>query len=486
MTRLDVRVKVHLPATVFCSHDNKIEEEDTVISELSLSGVLLQRLKFDVQDRILTIKPESCNLYGIWLTGEVVRQFNGKSAVKLIEQEREVQEKLWQYVKENLFITDRCPYCNELNYSNSEYCESCHGYLNFQDQAYINKHLKETFVKRLQYYASRLNLEQSRRVLHFASTEFINRRTNSNSHRFIGESEGMKKVYSLINKVALTDMNILLLGQSGTGKELTAKTIHEKSFQKHAPFVTVNCAAIPEGLLETELFGYEKGAFTGAYTNKQGKIDMAEDGTLFLDEIGDMSLALQAKILRFLQEKVIERIGSVKTKKINVRFIAATNIDIHTAVKEGQFRSDLYYRLDEFTITLPPVRERENDSVILAKHFLKTFSLQINKKILLTKESIDAIRNYNWPGNVREIMNKVKRAVVLAENNLIQPEDLSLSKYVNNIKEQNIELKEEKEHIERQMLIKALKKSNNNISMTSKILGLSRPTVYNLKRKYLL
>jgi len=277
-------------------------------------------------------------------------------------------------------------------------------------------------------------------------------------------------------------MIALILGESGTGKELTARMIHTLSTRNNKPFIAFNCAAIPEGLLESELFGYERGSFTGAYSSRKGKIEMAEGGTIFLDEIGDMSPHLQSKILRFLEEKVIDRIGSMTRKNVNVRFIAATNIDMNAAIQTGRFRRDLYYRLDEFTITLPPVRERGDDSLVLATHFLNKFSREMGMRKAFTNEAKQAIKNYHWPGNVREIINKVRRSIAMTDSNLITPKELNLSPDTNIFTTMSI--KDVKSTIEKQKLIEVLTICNNNNTKTAKLLGVSRPTVYKLKEKY--
>jgi transcriptional regulator with GAF, ATPase, and Fis domain len=292
-------------------------------------------------------------------------------------------------------------------------------------------------------------------------------------------------VYAKIRKVALTDVPVLILGESGTGKELTALAIHQRSARKEKGFVPINCAAIPENLLESELFGYEKGSYTGAYSRKIGKFECADGGTLFLDEIAELSPALQAKLLRFLENQVIERIGAVNGKKIDVRFIAATNTDLQTALTRGQFRPDLYYRLDAFTIKLPPLKDRGEDKLLLAQHFLKKACLETGLLRDFSEDALRAMGQYDWPGNVREINNKIRKAVVLANHHAIQPKDLDLP---------NPEASGERTKlsgdgngrrvIEKQRVIDTLELCRYNISKTAKVLGVSRPTVYSFKRRY--
>jgi len=293
----------------------------------------------------------------------------------------------------------------------------------------------------------------------------------------------MLKVFSLIREVAPTDIPVLILGESGTGKELTAKAIHERSQRHNKPFVVINCAAIPEALLEAELFGYERGAFTGAYTARKGKVEQAHGGTLFLDEIGDLSVGLQAKILRFLEDGTVERIGSRKPRRTNVRIIAATNRDLEEEVKRGGFRQDLFFRLNAFTIQLPPLRERGKDKVVLANYFLKKLCKENGaEQKHFSEEALAAIGSYRWPGNVREMINKIRRALVVSKGNALTPDDLSLESPAGEPSPSGIKALREK--IERENLLKALEKTGYNISRTAKLLGISRPTVYNLMRRY--
>ncbi len=236
----------------------------------------------------------------------------------------------------------------------------------------------------------------------------------------IGTSKEMREVYQQIAQVAPTNTTVLIRGESGTGKELVAHAIHYNSLRATKPFVKVNCAALPESLIESELFGHEKGSFTGAYTRKKGRFEMAEGGTIFLDEIGDLSPALQVKLLRVLQEREFERVGGTETIRVNVRLIAATNVNLEQAVQEGRFRSDLYYRLNVFSIYLPPLRERKTDILLLADHFLEKYGRQNGKRIKrISTPAIDMLMSYHWPGNVRELENVIERAALVCEGNVI-------------------------------------------------------------------
>ena len=301
---------------------------------------------------------------------------------------------------------------------------------------------------------------------------------------FVGVSPHMLQTFAKIRKVAKTELSVLVLGESGTGKELTALAIHERSTRKNKPFVTINCAAIPENLLEAELFGHEKGAFTGAYATKKGKMESADGGTVFLDEIGEMPMSLQVKLLRFLQDRIVERVGATSGKKVNVRVIAATNCDIDLAIQEGRFRSDLYYRLDEFAIHLPPLRERGDDIVLLARFFLNRFSAEMGLTKAFTRKAVDAIESYGWPGNVREMINKIRRAIVMSDGATINVADLGIDSSKAGKSPGVVPLKEEVNHVEAQKVKEILQLCSNNISKAAKLLKVSRPSLYSRIKKY--
>lgn len=255
---------------------------------------------------------------------------------------------------------------------------------------------------------------------HYKAAEVLPLKPGSESPMLVGMSTGMQEVYKLIGKVAQTDVTVLITGESGTGKELVGKAIHYNSARSRGPFVVVNCAAIPEGLLESELFGYEKGAFTGAEERKIGKFEMAHRGTIFLDEIGDMAPMLQAKILRVLQERVVERVGGTKPLPVDVRIIAATNKDLQELVNQGKFREDLYFRLNVVEISLPPLRERKEDIPLLVDHFVRKYAAENSKEVTgVTPEVMSALMAYDYPGNVRELENIIARAVALASGKVL-------------------------------------------------------------------
>jgi len=300
----------------------------------------------------------------------------------------------------------------------------------------------------------------------------------------LGNSLQMQAVFATIRKVAPSDVPVLIAGESGTGKEMVAQAIHRRSSRNAGSFVVINCGAIPETLLESELFGHEKGAFTGAHIRRQGRIENAQNGTLFLDEISELSLALQVKILRFLQERTIERVGGREEIYVDARILSATNKDLKDVVKEGRFREDLYYRLAVVSISMPPLREREGDIIFLARNFLEKYANQYKKNALsLSSDAVMALEDHGWGGNVRELENRIKRAVVMSEFRKITPKDLELKNPVESFKN-GMKLKEAKVAVEKELIKGALEKYNGNISKVSKELGISRPTLYEMIEKW--
>jgi two-component system NtrC family response regulator len=299
----------------------------------------------------------------------------------------------------------------------------------------------------------------------------------------IAGSSEMLRVLRNIEKIAPTDVTVLLLGESGTGKELLAQAIHKMSARARAPFVPINCAAIPETLLESELFGHEKGAFTGAVRQNIGRIESADRGTLFLDEIGDVALPMQVKLLRFLQDQVVERIGGRKPVQVNVRIVCATNQDLDRMMAEGRFREDLYYRLNEVTVQVPPLRERPGDAVVLASYFLRRFTSEYGRQIRgFASAALVAIQDYSWPGNVRELENRIKRAVVMTDGPLLSATDLGLS--VSEEEPQSLGIRAARARAEREVLQLALAQAGSNLSKAAKLLGISRPTLYDLMQQH--
>jgi two-component system NtrC family response regulator len=326
----------------------------------------------------------------------------------------------------------------------------------------------------------------------------------------LGTSPKMQEIYAVTRKVSTTDAPVLIMGESGTGKELVARAMHRLSVRQAKPFIVINCGAIPENLLESELFGHEKGAFTGAHIQRKGRFEMAEGGTLFLDEIGELPPSLQVKLLRFLQERVIERIGGREQIDVDARVVAATNRDLKEAMKDGNFREDLYFRLGVILMSLPPLRERGGDIILLAKAFLERYADENRRKIKgFTDQAIAAIAQYEWPGNVRELENRIKRAVIMAEGAKIIPADLDMAEVAPAAegakiipghldtaevapagvpapasKYEKMRLKEARESLEKEMLAKALSGNKGNLTRVATELGISRPTLYDLMEKF--
>ena len=299
----------------------------------------------------------------------------------------------------------------------------------------------------------------------------------------IAVSSQMLKVCRIVEKLGPTDATTLILGESGTGKEVLVRMLHALSPRADRRLVAINCAAIPENLLESELFGYDKGAFTGAVKSTPGRIEMADGGLLFLDEIGDLPLALQSKLLRFLQERVIERLGGRKEIPVDVRVVCATHQDLKALIRAGRFREDLFYRINETSIPVPPLRERSGDAVVLARSFLRRFAEQYKRPIRgFTAAALRLIEQYPWPGNVRELENRVKRAVIMADGTEIGPVDLELED--TELPSEPFNLREVRELAEQRAIKRALIFTDNNVSRTAELLGVTRPTLYNLMKKH--
>ena len=324
------------------------------------------------------------------------------------------------------------------------------------------------------------------RAFHVYELEAENRalRTRSTTpmQGIVSNSPQMQRVCQVIEKVAPSTATVLLLGESGTGKEVLARALHQLSPRADKRFVAINCAAIPDQLLESELFGYEKGAFTGAVKQTAGRIEHADGGTLFLDEIGDLPMSLQAKLLRFLQERVIERLGGRREIPVDVRVICATHQHIAALIKAGQFREDLYYRISEITVNIPPLRERRGDSALIAHAFLERYGRQQGRSFKgFSPEALASIENYAWPGNVRELENVIKRAVIMADGQHLGPADLCLDSAET---PEPLNLRQVREVAEKEAVARALARSNGNILQAAEILGVSRPTLYDMLNKY--
>lgn len=302
----------------------------------------------------------------------------------------------------------------------------------------------------------------------------------------IGSSESIDRLRVMVQRIAPTEITALLLGESGTGKEVTAKAIHQVSNRKAKPFIAINCASIPENLLESELFGFEKGAFTGAHKTTLGKIECAQGGTLFLDEIGDMPFNLQAKLLRFLQEKVIERLGGRKEVPVDVRVVCATNQNLEKMVENKEFREDLFYRITEITLNIPPLRDRDEDVLILANFFLQQYATEYKRNVKsFSDDGIQAIIKHKWPGNIRELQNKVKSSVIMTTGTQVTAFDLGFFDQVDDSSyELSLNLRTVREGAETIAIQKAYALTEGNMSKTAELLGVTRPTLYSLIEKY--
>ena len=327
-----------------------------------------------------------------------------------------------------------------------------------------------------------------RRAVYVHELECENRELQKNAdgdsfQGIIGFCPSMQGVFKTVRRVASSDAGVLISGDSGTGKELVARAVHRLSNRENGPFIAINCGAIPENLLESELFGHEKGAFTGAHARRQGRIEMANRGTLFLDEIGELPLSLQVKLLRFLQEHSIERVGGRQEIDVNVRVIAATNTDLKRAMKEERFREDLYYRIAVVGVTLPPLRDRGDDITVLAKVFLERFAADGKKNVVgFSADAVKAMHTHDWPGNVRELENRVRRAVIMSEGRKLTPDDLELSAG-DAERFKTVSLREAREGLERELILRTLAKHNGNMTRTAAELSVSRPTLYELMDK---
>ena len=318
---------------------------------------------------------------------------------------------------------------------------------------------------------------QLRSIEHFRAAEEAER-----FEEILGSTPKMREIFVMVGRVAKTDATVLVQGESGTGKELLADAIHRNSRRRNAPFIPINCGAIPDTLIEAELFGHEKGSYTGAHVQRKGKVELAAGGTLFLDEIGELPLPLQVKLLRFLQDRKIERIGGREQIPVDVRIIAASNRDLKVEIQAGRFREDLYYRLSVVTITVPPLRERGEDILLIARAFLARNCQEHRRKIRLSPAALQALLAYSWPGNIRELENKVQRAVIMAQRSVIEPIDLDLATVEGTTEAEG--LREARDRVERQAVLEGLLKHRGNISQASRALGVSRPTFHALLAKH--
>ena len=345
----------------------------------------------------------------------------------------------------------------------------------------VGKGAFDFFGKPVDIDVLKLIIERANRMHVLEEENSVLRELPSANPRLVFTSSKMANIQRMIERIGPSDVSVLIVGETGTGKEVVARALHEFSPRRAARFIAINCASIPENLLESELFGHERGAFTGAVKQTPGKFELANNGTLFLDEIGDMPSALQAKLLRFLQERQFERVGGRVPINVNVRLICATNRPLEKMVANGTFREDLYYRINEIRMDLPPLRDRENDAIVIAQHFFNVLKRTTYRDIRgISETALAVIGRYEWPGNVRELENRMKRAVVMAEGRLITAEDLDLAHSADKV--ENLDLRAEVEKLERSLVQKALAISEGNVSKAAKLLCVSRPHLYNLMK----
>jgi len=482
--RLSPRIVVRIPAEIKIGHTRK----DILMVSLGLEGALIRNsvpgLDGSSAQDGLAIRYDLPQQGSIEHAVRVARKDGDGYALSFLDIDPATKLRLWRYIADNLVPGRECPFCGREYAVLPDICENCGCELVFDRPGYFEYRERLAMVKGLENMVRDLKLDQLKKLVNFVEVDLLRVRSGDEIQEFVGTCPQMLQIFARIRKVAQTDLSVLILGESGTGKELTALAIHERSVRKGKPFVTINCAAIPENLLEAELFGHEKGAFTGAYSSKKGKMETADGGTAFLDEIGELPMNLQAKLLRFLQDKIVDRVGATSGKRVNVRVIAATNCDLDQAIQDGRFRSDLYYRLDEFPISLPPLRERGEDVVLLSKFFLNRFSREMGVTKAFTKKALEAVEGYDWPGNVREMINRIRRAIVMSDGGTISAGDLGLDPSKAVRPQGVIPLKEEVNQIEAQKVREILQLCDNNISKAAKLLKVSRPSLYSRIKKH--
>lgn len=415
---------------------------------------------------------------------ETVWKDHGVGGVRFSRANRGDLLKIWHYIRGVLEGGSLCPYCGSSSVV-GEKCRDCGWSTHYDAPDYFSYWEKESRRRMLWERVACFDVEELERL-----NNLLNETISPGKHKpavevveeFVGTSDSMKQIFSLIRKIATTDLPVLILGETGTGKEMVARAIHERSSRGKGPFVPINCASIPEHLVEAELFGYEKGAFTGAYQAKKGKLEMAHGGTVFLDEIGDLPPGLQPKLLRFLEDGLVERVGSLSSRRVDARLIAATNKDLELLQREKLFRTDLYYRLRVFVVSMPPLRDRGEDVIVLAQYFLKKLKMERPWKCKgFSKEALEAMRLHDWPGNVRELFNRIRRAVAL-QDGWVRSEDLELPPPGSN--KCGSRLKNSSWLAKKQIIEQALKDNRRNIARTAKALGISRSYLYTLMNRF--
>jgi two-component system, NtrC family, response regulator len=448
--RTSPRVSVDVPFTLFGSSFTG----DGIMSDLGLGGAFLKLPVIPHQISLVNLKCHSIpKLATVEVLGRVARTNSEGIAVEFLDLDSELRSHMWDHVILPL-IRDlkNCPFCGNTLPKANKRCLSCCKSLDFEKKDFLNS----------------LQLPDQ-------------------DEEMIGTCPAMRELFQMIRKVAPSDVAVLVTGASGTGKELVARAIHERSLRANGPFVPINCGAIPRELLESELFGYEKGAFSGAYRTTIGMLERAQGGTLFLDEVGELPLELQVKLLRFLQDYTFTRVGGRVPIQVDLRIISATNGDLEDLTQKSQFREDLYYRLNVIHLHLPPLKDRDLDSLIMANIFLKRYSRKVEKEFYgFTQKAVKVIQGYPWPGNIRELVNRIRRGVVLAEGSWIGPDHLGLA--LEELEPEPIfngrGLKEAKAEFEARLVAEVLTNYHGNAHLASKALKISRSMLYHLVQKY--
>jgi DNA-binding NtrC family response regulator/ribosomal protein L37AE/L43A len=396
------------------------------------------------------------------------------------------RQKIWKFIRNDLTRMEVCPYCGLSHQKQSSWtCKKCGWNLNFSKGDYIRYWEKERLRRQIDRRLNDLSVGDLNRLARYLNEEVLQSRQPEEVESLeglVGACYQMKRVFSLIRKVAPTDLPVLLLGESGTGKDVTARAIYKTSRRKDNPFFTIHCSENPDSIIEAELFGYEKGALRGTNGAKSGKFEHADQGTLFFNEIGELPLSLQQKLLRFFESRKVERIGSLKSKRVDVRIIATTTHNLESEVRKGNFRADLYNRIKVFTIYLPSLRERGKDKTILARYILKNLKRGNDWACQgFTPEALDAIRGHNWPGNVREMVNRIRQAMV-AQEKWIKPEDMELT--LGLTVQKATRLKDREANARKELIRTSLAEYGYNISQTARSIGISRPYLYELIKKF--
>ncbi len=529
MPRLDVRVKTRLSARAFCNKKGI----NILITELSLSGAMIRGL-YDGHRGLFTIETDLAGYGNVHFTGGLVRQVNGSSVIKLYIPDRTSKSALWQYIKKHLPSSDSggCPYCGNTNHSGGRHCDRCGWFFDFHDKNYLDRHERDIFSAGLPGRSGTTHMECFQGVMNAMDTEVLEHRDASRDENHASSTEHVHSLYSgetgiepadrtlhateielrsrycfdsilghhhriietlkFISRAADTDAAVLIRGESGTGKELVARALHDNSRRRENPFVPVNCGALPEDLLETEMFGHVRGAFTGAVRDRAGWFERAAGGTIFLDEVSEMPPALQVKLLRVLQSGEYSRVGSTEIRRCDVRILTATNADMECLVREGTFREDLYYRINVLDIELPPLRERRSDIPLLIRHYLKIYGIRHGRGALRMARDAEALLlSYDFPGNVRELENIIQRAVILSDGPVIETRHLPTIVSCEDAPCMQKELssfKAAKRHVveqfERRYIIDCLKAAGGNITSAARIAGINVKNFYDKMRKY--